>query len=208
MPVWKYTRFIPMEYTENNELLWEYCTTTEIHMLKNVHLNGWDTPGNGAYDLTLEQPGNQVTNTSGLAQHPWARTQNTQHNGFIWCLVEILYFLYLTWWFTEEIMECHYKFSFYITMTQWVWIWFTTLKPRKILVNYNENTPVTLGGVTPIWGLLGYWSFIYNYYGSNKIITAAKGSKQTGSLMCGVTTGRPDRASGFVSHLKPSQWEI
>lgn len=42
-------------------------------MLKNVHLNGWDTPGNGAYDLTLEQPGNQVTNTSGLAQHPELR---------------------------------------------------------------------------------------------------------------------------------------
>lgn len=104
------------------------------------------------FDLTLEQPGNQVINTSGLAQQRWARTQNTQltQKGFIWCLVEILFFFIsdLVVYRGRNGMSTNIKFSFYMPMTQWAWIW----SPEKY------PTAVNLGGVTQIWGLLGYWS--------------------------------------------------
>lgn len=74
-------------------------------------------------------------------------------------------------------------------------------------------TAVNFGGLTPIWGLLGYWSCVQlcevwlQLLRFNKISTEATGSKQMGLLVCGVTTGTPDRVLGFASCLKPSQRE-
>lgn len=97
-------------------------------------------------------------------QHFWISTtalskdtKDTQ--GFIWCLVEIPYFFMsdLVVYRGRNGMSTNIKFSFYMPMTQWEWIWFTTLKSRKIPHNSEFMGLV---------GLFGYW--LYNCYGPNK----------------------------------------
>lgn len=47
------------------------------------------------FDLTLEQPGNQVTNTSGLAQQRWAKTQKTHKVSFdVWLRFRTFFYVW------------------------------------------------------------------------------------------------------------------